>query len=122
MNYKNTNISTPKELMRSRYDAFTRCDWDYLEYSSTTQKADDFHGMESTKWLKLEILNAKDDMVEFKAYYQDNKIVSVLHEKSYFIKVDGRWKYSHGQYFDTKMQRNELCPCGSGKKFKKCCL
>ncbi|MEE8128006.1 MAG: SEC-C metal-binding domain-containing protein [Nitrospinaceae bacterium] len=20
-----------------------------------------------------------------------------------------------------KVQRNEMCPCGSGKKFKKCC-
>jgi uncharacterized protein YecA (UPF0149 family) len=22
----------------------------------------------------------------------------------------------------TKVGRNDLCPCGSGKKFKKCCL
>ena len=22
----------------------------------------------------------------------------------------------------TKAKRNELCPCGSGKKFKKCCI
>ncbi len=23
---------------------------------------------------------------------------------------------------EPKIQRNELCPCGSGKKYKKCCL
>lgn len=23
---------------------------------------------------------------------------------------------------DTKIGRNDLCPCGSGKKYKKCCL
>lgn len=24
--------------------------------------------------------------------------------------------------FNRKMGRNELCPCGSGKKFKNCCM
>ena len=24
--------------------------------------------------------------------------------------------------YDKKIGRNDLCPCGSGKKFKKCCL
>lgn len=23
---------------------------------------------------------------------------------------------------EPKIQRNELCPCNSGKKFKKCCI
>ena len=23
---------------------------------------------------------------------------------------------------DEKLGRNDLCPCGSGKRFKKCCL
>ncbi len=23
---------------------------------------------------------------------------------------------------EPKVKRNQLCPCGSGKKFKKCCL
>ena len=23
---------------------------------------------------------------------------------------------------DNKVNRNDLCPCGSGKKFKKCCM
>lgn len=26
------------------------------------------------------------------------------------------------QYEDEKIGRNETCPCGSGKKYKKCCL
>lgn len=26
------------------------------------------------------------------------------------------------KYFWMKIGRNDLCPCGSGKKFKKCCL
>jgi len=28
----------------------------------------------------------------------------------------------HGEKIKEKIGRNELCPCGSGKKFKKCCL
>jgi uncharacterized protein YchJ len=37
-----------------------------------------------------------------------------------------RWGYYHGliipqQAVSTKVGRNEPCPCGSGKKNKKCC-
>ena len=29
----------------------------------------------------------------------------------------------HGdKLLDEKLGRNDLCPCGSGKRFKKCCL
>jgi len=30
--------------------------------------------------------------------------------------------HHHEQRFVTKIGRNEPCPCGSGKKYKKCCL
>jgi preprotein translocase subunit SecA len=30
--------------------------------------------------------------------------------------------FSHGTVHHTKIGRNSLCPCGSGKKFKKCCI
>jgi len=29
---------------------------------------------------------------------------------------------THDLYVKVKTQRNSLCPCGSGKKYKKCCL
>ena len=41
--------------------------------------------------------------------------------KSSFIKEDGTWKYLDGELYNSKIERNESCPCGSGKKFKKCC-
>ena len=31
-------------------------------------------------------------------------------------------KRDAGQPVLRKPERNELCPCGSGKKFKKCCI
>ncbi|MDQ3050669.1 MAG: SEC-C metal-binding domain-containing protein, partial [Bacteroidota bacterium] len=30
--------------------------------------------------------------------------------------------YTPQQTDSNKVGRNELCPCGSGKKYKKCCL
>ena len=47
----------------------------------------------------------------------------------YFIKqIDGEWKYVAGNVIPTtvtrvgeKVGRNDSCPCGSGKKYKKCC-
>jgi SEC-C motif-containing protein len=53
----------------------------------------------------------------------------VHHERSQFRKVDGRWYFVSGQKISApplkrdaeKVGRNDPCPCGSGKKFKKCC-
>jgi SEC-C motif-containing protein len=67
------------------------------------------------------VLNANDSTVEFKAYYRDGEGIKILHEKSKFITEDDIWKYKDGELYNSKVQRNESCPCGSGKKFKKCC-
>jgi SEC-C motif-containing protein len=47
---------------------------------------------------------------------------------SHFEKRDGNWIYIDGDIVppkpikkDKKIGRNEPCPCGSGKKYKKCC-
>lgn len=112
---------TPQELMRSRYEAFVKEDWDFIVETSINQKREEFNGVNSTEWLKLAVLDAYDDIVEFKAYYRESGNIYVLHEKSTFTMVDGVWKYLDGELFNSKIERNESCPCGSGKKFKKCC-
>lgn len=33
----------------------------------------------------------------------------------------GNYKYIREQIVSTKINRNDPCPCGSGKKYKKCC-
>ena len=38
------------------------------------------------------------------------------------IKMKTVWKNIIGQHFVKDVGRNEKCPCGSGKKFKKCCI
>ena len=112
---------SPEELMKSRYDAFVRQDWSYLVKTSTNQTLEELSGASDIKWLKLNIINSYDNIVEFKAYYKENNKTDVLHEKSTFIQKDGMWKYQDGELYNSKIERNEPCPCGSGKKFKRCC-
>ena len=118
---------TPEELMRSRYSAYVKSDTDYLLFSTLSENRyeDDAPLIEEftaqVEWLGLKILNAKDDRVEFKAYYRDSEGIKVLHEKSNFVLEDGIWKYKDGELYNSKVERNESCPCGSRKKYKKCC-
>ncbi len=110
-----------KELMRSRYDAFVREDWEYLADTSLHQSVEELQTSPPMEWLKLDILNVTKETVEFKAYYRESDGIKVLHEKSSFVEVDGDWKYNDGILYNSQVQRNESCPCGSGKKFKRCC-
>lgn len=64
-------------------------------------------------------------MVEFKATYKDDSNIGVLHETSRFIRDNGVWFYVDGDLHGPQQEnvgRNEPCPCGSGRKFKKCCF
>ncbi len=112
--------------MRSRYSAFVLGEVEYLIFSSIhSSEADkeellDFSN--GVEWIGLEIIDTYDDTVEFKAYYNVGNTTQLLHEKSRFIQVEGIWKYDSGELLGSKIERNIPCPCGSGKKFKKCCL
>ena len=75
-------------------------------------------------WLLFATSSKKGDSegwVEFSARFiaqGDDK--SCFHrELSHFIKEDDHWFYVDGEPRETG--RNEICPCGSGKKFKRCC-
>ena len=125
---------TAEALMRSRYHAFVVKDASYLLrtwHPSTRPRALDFDG-DTTTWLKLEVLETisggKCDtrgIVEFKAYFDSGTGREILHERSSFLKEDGAWFYVDGempqQSSVMKPSRNKPCPCGSGKKYKRCC-
>ena len=115
-------ILTPKELMISRYQAFADMNWQYLVDTSLHQTLQDLENPYPIEWLKLDVLSDYDNIVEFKAYFREDEKLKVLHEKSNFTLVDGVWKYNDGELINSKIERNESCPCGSGKKFKKCCF
>ena len=118
---------SPEQLMRSRYSAFARGEAEYLLKTSVDRDhaPDELEqlkaAMGQVEWIKLEVLDAYDDIVEFKAYFRDESALSLLHEKSRFVFEEEAWFYDEGTLFNTKIERNAPCPCGSGKKYKKCC-
>lgn len=127
--------STPEELMRSRYTAFTRAQVDYIADTQMASAAKNFNRIDAKKWaqscewLGLEVLSSGHEgdtgHVEFIAKFSQNNLPKQMHEVSQFKKINGKWFYSSGTQpkpkASVKAGRNDLCPCGSGKKFKKCC-
>ena len=125
--------------MRSRYCAHALLDADYLNATqrlkggNTVSKADLLSTAHRTVWKKLEVLGTErggpgDDegTVEFCATYTLDGELHLHHEVSQFRRVDGRWLYTAGRTPAPRPQqkkpgRNTPCPCGSGKKYKKCC-
>ena len=105
--------SNPLELMRSRYSAYCLADAKYIEMIK--------QAAQNVEWLSLEIILASENIVEFKAYYRDAQGLSVQHEKSFFVFQNNRWLYDKGVLYNSKIERNKECPCGSRKKYKKCC-
>ena len=77
------------------------------------------------KSISKPITKPNNAIVEFTAYYFENKSMYQLHETSNFSVEDGKWHYHDGLLHDDcgkiKYGRNLPCVCGSGKKFKQCC-
>ena len=124
--------------MRSRYTAYTRGDIHYLERTLAPESRGDFDRAsaqawaEQAEWLGLEILSTKAGMpgdnsgvVEFVATYRQAGQTIAHREVSQFRRdADGAWFFVRGAVKTSsiaKVGRNDPCPCGSGKKFKKCC-
>lgn len=134
--------STAEDLMRSRYTAFARGETDYLEQSLHPDYRAD-HDPKATKqwansseWINLEIVstqqgeqNDDEGIVEFIATFRQKGITSKHHEVGRFSRKNGTWYYTEGKMVTPgtlrnetpKIGRNDPCPCGSGKKYKKCC-
>jgi len=103
---KTKNAPTAEALMRSRYAAFVVADGDYLYETTDKSKRKDnpknayLKSAKNTKWIKLEIVAAGFDTVEFKAFYLNKKFqTEVLHEKSNFRLDDGKWYYVDGVFY-----------------------
>lgn len=97
---------TAEALMRSRYAAFVVADGDYLFETTHASKrrgnSKDTYlkSARNTKWLKLDIVAADFNTVEFKAFYLNKKFqTEVLHEKSSFRLENGKWFYFDGLFY-----------------------
>nr|WP_318381511.1 YchJ family protein [uncultured Enterobacter sp.] len=122
---------SPSQLMRSRYSAFVNKNADYLirtwhpSCQMSEFKADIENGFAHTEWLGLTIFEQADSekvnegFVSFVARFKEQGKPGAIIERSRFLKENGQWYYVDGTR--PSFGRNDPCPCGSGKKFKKCC-
>ena len=120
--------SHPEALMRSRFCAFARGNTDYLSRSWHADTRPANLSLDSDEhWVNLDILDSDEDgdngSVHFRAICRIGQTFSVLEEISRFVREGGHWFYLAGKPSVTPLKpgRNDPCPCGSGKKFKKCC-
>lgn len=117
--------------MRSRYTAYTAGAGDYLvsthhpAYRTPEEAAAIRLQAGQTEWLKLDVLKSVENSdaaeVAFKAYYRTADGIAVHFERSRFVKEQDRWFYTKGTLQHAEVGRNEPCPCGSKKKYKRCC-
>ncbi len=125
--------------MRSRYTAHVLQDDRYLDrtYLPTSKlppAETPATAPSDAKWVKLEIHGHEANVrpgvshVDFSAHFTENGNAGVLHEKSEFELIEGNWIFARTLrqgpapiVSGNKAGRNDPCPCGSGKKFKKCC-
>ena len=74
--------TSPEELMRSRYTAYVIQNANYLMATTHNSQRKYYSVSEilewskSNTWLKLEVITAHENRVEFKAYYLDEKLQS----------------------------------------------
>ena len=133
---------TAEALMRARYSSYVTGDVEFLRTSSTPAVQADFDEAASRAWSRaatwhgLEIIHCEkggkgdtEGVVEFRALYTANGEFCNHHEVSRFVKDPTGWKFDDGEMIgekpivreEPKVGRNDPCPCGSGKKYKKCC-
>ena len=129
---------TAEALMRSRYCAYQQHNTAYL--LATTHPGQQaqvrqqglYQQRSDTQWYKLEIITTESGstcdqqgMVEFRAWFRDcENPEKVHHERSSFVRVDGRWYFVFAGIPLANIPsvgRNDPCPCGSTRKYKKCC-
>jgi SEC-C motif-containing protein len=133
---------TAEALMRSRYSAYATGRIEYLAESLHPEHRQDLdlvatrRWSKGARWLGLQVVSTRDGgpedeegEVEFIATYKEKGLTKPHHERAKFRRKDGSWYYVDGElvapetrvHGQPKVGRNDPCPCGSGKKYKKCC-
>ena len=132
--------STAEELMRARYSAHVGVQIDFIfasthpDHRQGLDRQSTQNWAENTAWLGLEILDTAeggaDDSrgeVEFIARFREKEQIRAHHERAQFLREEGRWYFTDGSMVRpqplvaNKTGRNDPCPCGSERKYKKCC-
>ena len=125
--------------MRSRYTAFHEKIPAYIHSTSHLslqgpefiRSQEEFMRTHNWQGLKIEFREKGgpedvEGIVRFAAKYVGPKGPGLHREKSFFVREQGKWLFLKGEEPEEaplpnrKVGRNDPCPCGSGKKFKKC--
>ncbi len=134
---------SPEALMRSRYTAYALGNVDYLLESLAPESRYDFdreavaHWSTHAQWQGLDILSTEGGApgdstgyVDFVAHFNIEGESRSHRERSLFRYDEGdqRWYFVEEAnrrpapiVKGPQPGRNDPCPCGSGKKYKKCC-
>lgn len=114
--------------MRSRYTAFATGGVDYLLSSwHPATRPSQLELPENTRWFGLDITDTCEQgnqgVVTFKARFKENNEWFDLVETSEFERQNEHWMYIDGnaEFILLKPGRNDMCLCGSKRKWKKCC-
>jgi SEC-C motif domain protein len=117
--------------MRSRYTAHVLGNADYLRDSWHPDfRPDNIDLDPDIRWVGLEILEHQESETTARVEFETRLIVrgrlEAMREDSAFVREQGRWLYTEGNsvapaFEARKLNRNEPCPCGSGRKYKRCC-
>ena len=122
----------PEELMRARYSAYVFGIKDFILSSWAFESRPEHLTLNGKiRWFALEIVDSEpvsaqstSAHVSFAAKYGHDNRLFILEERATFIKRSNRWFYLGGdsRSYARKLGGKAKCPCGSGKKFKRCCL
>jgi len=134
------HAETAEQLMRARYSAYVKAAVDFLFETTHPDHRDGYdhdgtrQWAEKSEWLGLEILGGSQGgpedsvgSVEFVARFRENGVLQEHRELGHFKREEEGWYFTTGEMVkpkpavSNKVGRNEPCPCGSGKKYKKCC-
>jgi SEC-C motif-containing protein len=136
------SAETAEALMRARYSAYAKAQVKFVLDTTHPSQRDQYteagirRWARNSEWRGLTIVGtergtAADDTgtVEFIADYFEKGRRNRHHEIAQFKRSEGQWYFYDGRApapktvvrESPKVGRNDPCPCGSGRKHKKCC-
>jgi len=133
---------TAEALLRSRYAAYVTGNLDHIERTCAPEALKEFDRLDAeqfiqkAKWEGLDIKRVEaggptDQTGTVECYfyctYDGDKYVQ--HEIAHFVRgAQNEWLFNNSEINPkappaqvAHVGRNDPCPCGSGKKYKKCC-
>ena len=137
--------ATAEALVRARYTAYATHHYPFLvETTLPSRRKEDLtpewleQQTKGVTWERLNIVKTGEsildsgencELVDFYAYYSMEGSLMQLGERATFRKEEGKLYYADGKRLrpapmvrtKPRIGRNDPCPCGSGKKYKKCC-